>query len=56
MHLALRPNECMVRAGLLVGLTSGFAALGHWQVAAGIGVFAAVQLVTIAVGLLQGRP
>ncbi len=52
--LALHPNECMVRTGLLVGLASGFGILGYWQVASGIGIFAAVQLMTLVAQAVQG--
>jgi len=44
----------MVRAGLLVGLAGGFAILGYGQVAAGIGIFAAVQVITVVAQAVQG--
>ncbi|MBA3375372.1 MAG: hypothetical protein H0U00_06100 [Actinobacteria bacterium] len=44
----------MVRTGLLVGLASGFGILGYWQVASGIGIFAAVQLMTLVAQAVQG--
>lgn len=50
----VRPNECMVRTGLLIGLASGFGILGYWQVAGGIGIFAAVQTITVVVQVTQG--
>ncbi|MBA2371584.1 MAG: hypothetical protein H0V71_08030 [Chloroflexi bacterium] len=53
-RLVVHPNECMVRAGLLVGLASGFGILGYGQVAAGIGIFAAVQVITVVAQAVQG--
>lgn len=44
----------MVRTGLLVGLASGFGILGYWQVAGGIGIFAAVQLITVVAQVTLG--
>lgn len=43
----------MVRTGLLVGLAAGFAVIGQPAVAGGVGVFAAVQVLTLAVGAVQ---
>ncbi len=53
-RLPVHPNECMVRTGLLIGLASGFGLLGYWQVAGGIGVFAAVQVVSVVAQVTQG--
>lgn len=50
----MHPNECMVRTGLLIGLASGFGILGYWQVAGGIGIFAAVQVITVVTQVAHG--
>ena len=44
----------MVRTGLLIGLASGFGLLGYWQIAGGIGVFAAVQVISVVAQVTQG--
>lgn len=43
----------MVRTGLLVGLTAGLAVIGQPAAASGVGLFAAVQLITLVVQGLQ---
>ncbi|HET8570028.1 MAG TPA: hypothetical protein VFM93_13695 [Candidatus Limnocylindria bacterium] len=48
-------NECMVRAGPLVGLSLGFAVLGYANIAAAVGIFAVVQILTIVADARRGR-
>ncbi|HET8568014.1 MAG TPA: hypothetical protein VFM93_03385 [Candidatus Limnocylindria bacterium] len=43
----IQVNECMVRAGLLVGLALGFVLLGYANIGGAVGIFAAVQLLNI---------
>ena len=45
----------MVRAGLLVGLALGFAALGYANVAGAVGIFAIVQLLNIVADARRSR-
>ncbi|HEX4743073.1 MAG TPA: hypothetical protein VFW12_00215 [Candidatus Limnocylindria bacterium] len=43
----------MVRTGVLVGLTAGLALIGQAAAASGVGLFAAVQVISLTVRGIQ---